>query len=162
MKKPSRGLKKLVQNTQNFARELSSRLYHFLFVQIAAQRAALHFKHYLPGLGMVENEKLVLASQTRTSGLVFVSGFMIPKLEYETFMRTAEGWKPRKVVAVISKTGELQELDEKGDIHSLSFSNPIAEPIVQLLKACYPVFPFTHYNISTQAQIEERRPPLKG
>jgi hypothetical protein len=149
-------LKKLLANA-------FSRFCHFLFIELVARRAARHFRFFVPTLGMVENEKLVVASRTKAGGLVYVSGFTTPRLEWEVFVPSDEGWKPRKVAAVITKDGALQELDETGaPAQTLSFRDPAVEPAIALLRASYPVFPFTHYNISTQEQLDARRPPLKG
>jgi hypothetical protein len=59
-------LKKLIANA-------FSRFCHFLFVEFGARRAARHFRFHVPGLGMVENEKLVLASQSTHQRLWFTS-----------------------------------------------------------------------------------------
>jgi hypothetical protein len=139
---------------------LVSRFCHFLFVEFGARRAARHFRFHVPGLGMVENEKLVLASQSRTSGLVFVSGFMIPRLEYELFVATKDGWEPKKISVLVGKDGQLERETDEG-LEALSYRDPLAAPIIEILKATYPVFPFTHYNISTQEQLEARTPSLK-
>lgn len=122
------------------------RLSFLYWAKFKAQKQALTFRNRLPNCGMERPHAIVLF----TDRYVHISGLTTPCFAYDN------------VKIWIKPDGSLQHQVGEGDIDTLSFKDPIAKPVADILRGLNGFFPFSIYSPLSVGDILSRQPKVLG